>query len=284
MKYKYSITTIAIAGVILTQVVPAFAQNLGGQKLIREVTKYENRPTGTAGGASLQEIIKKGDTLIQNRLTSLNKVLTRLQGDKKLSASEASSLTTDVQTDISGLTALKAKIDADTDVTTARADVKSIITNYYVYAMFEPKMRLLITINNLQTISSNVQTLVPQIQKIIDSFKSQGKDVTQLQSLLDDVNTQLQTISTTLSKDSATVQGVTLTTQDKSAAFVQVREDLSSIVKTDFIKIQSDFTQMRPLFKAIISPAKVTPTTGPTGTEPTVTGSESQTTSPSPTQ
>lgn len=257
-KIAYSITTIAVTSILLLQnAVPAFAANImGEQKMVNEVTHLENQASRSANKQAneLQAIIKRADTLIGTRLNSLNKLLSRVQNDSRLSANEKSSLTSDIQNDITGLTNLKTKIDADTDATTARADAKTIITNYYVYAIFEPKVRLLITLNNLQTVTANMQALVPQLQNLINTFKAQGKDVTQLQSLLDDVSSQLQTINTTLTSDITTVEGISTTTQGASTTFSKVRQDIAQIVKTDFAKIRSDFVQMRPLFKQLINP------------------------------
>lgn len=254
-KIPYSIpTAIAITGVLFLQtVMPAFAiEGTGEPRIANTITHMQNFASKSADRQAneLQTIIKRADTLITNRLTALNKLSTRIQNDSKLSASEKSSLSSDIQTEINGLTAQKTKIDADTDATTARADAKQIITNYYVFAVFEPKVRLLITINNLQTTTANIQAIVPQLQNLINTYKTQGKDVTQMQNLLNDISSQLQTISTTLTTDATTVQNVSVTSNTTAkATFVQVRQDLAQIVRAGFAKIRSDFAQMRPLFK-----------------------------------
>lgn len=160
-KSTYSIITIGISGIIFANsVLPAFAaDNLGGQKLVNQVDKVQKQASNAANRQSneLQNIITRSNTLITNRITTLNSLSTRVQNDTRLSSDEKSSLTSDIQTEINGLNTLKSKIDADTDATTARTDEKQIITNYYVYAVFEPKVRILVTINNLQTVTSNIQ-------------------------------------------------------------------------------------------------------------------------------
>ena len=279
-KIAFSITT-ALSAIcfLLTQTAsPAFAiDTLGGQKLINEVNHYQSQASHSAAKSAneLQNIQSHADKLITDRLTSLNNLQTRLQNDTKLSSSIKNTLTTDIQNDINGLTALKAKIDADTNVTTARADAKTIFTNFYIYKMFEPKMRLLVTISNLQTITLNLEAIVPQIQNLINTLKAQGKDVSQLQPLLDDISSQLLTITTTLTKDETTVEGVTLTTQNGSTVFTQVRGDLSQIVRSGFAKIKSDFSQMRPIFQHLILPNSGTKPTGTAIPTSSVTGSSS---------
>jgi len=259
-KITYSIpTAIAITGILFLQnVIPAFAvEGSGEPRIANTITHMQNLASKSADrqATDLQTIIKHADTLITNRLNALNKLSTRIQNDTRLSTNEKASLSSDMQTEISGLTTLKAKIDADTDATTARADAKQIITNYYVFAVFEPKVRLLITINNLQTLATKMQSYVPQLQNLIDTYKTQGKDVTQMQTFLNDISSQLQTINTSLSTDATTVQNVSVTSNTTAkATFTQVRQDLAQIVRGDFAKIRSDFAQMRPLFKHVSNP------------------------------
>jgi hypothetical protein len=201
----------------------------------------------------LTNIIKGADLMISNRITTLNALITRIQGDKRLSDSEKASLTSDIQASIDGLNSLKATIDADTDATKARTDAKQIVSNFKVYEIFEPKIRLLVTLNNLQTTSTNVAGLVPQVQNLINNLGSTGKDVSQLNSLLIDISSQLTTINTTITTDLAAVQGVTTTTTDPKSVFTKVNQDLAQIVRTDFAKIRSDFAQMREDFHQLFT-------------------------------
>jgi len=224
---------------------------LGEGRLKNEINRLENRASKSAINQSLRlsKIKERGDKLITNRVNELNRLLNRISNDKRLTNEEKTSLSADIQADINGLTTLKAKIDADTDVDTAKADAKQIITNYYIYKIFVPKMRLLITIANMQALSANIGQLTPQIQNLVNTLKSAGKDVTNLQSLLDDINNQLQMINASLSTDKSKIDGVTISTQDSTSIFAQVRQDLAN-VRRDFAKIRKDFGQMRIDFNA----------------------------------
>ncbi len=146
-------------------------------------------------------MIQKADTLITNRIDSLNKLSTRVTNDTKLTTDQKTNLLGQIQTSITGLTTLKAKINADVDTQTALTDGKQIFTNFRIYEIFEPKMRLLIMLNNLQTTTSKIQAITPQIQKLISDLQAQGKDVTQLTTLLTDINAQLQTVNYLIPKN-----------------------------------------------------------------------------------
>lgn len=305
-KITYIVTTsVTIAAIVLAQsAMHVFAtQGAGGQKLINQENRMQEHAQNQASRSAarqsteLQNVITRANSLIASRLSSLNSLMTRVQGDTRLSSDEKSSLTSDIQTDINGLTALQTKIDADTDVTTARSDTKTVITNYYIYAVFMPKMRLLITLNNLQTTTAYIQALETQLQSLVTTLQSQGKNVSQLTPLLSSITSQIQTINTTLSGDITSVEGISITSESgASSTFQKVRQDISQIVKTGFTQIRSDFSQMRSIFKQIILPGSATPmptggtmTTAPSpvtsGTPTTATSTAPTTaTSPSPSQ
>ncbi len=221
---------------------------IGGIK--NEMTRLENRASKSAANQSLRlsKIKERADKLITNRINELNRLLNKISNNKRLSPQEKTSLSSDIQTDINSLTTLKAKIDADTDVDPAKADTKQIITNYYIYKIFVPKVRLLITIANMQTLSANIGQLTPQIQNFINTLKSGGKDVSSLQSLLDDINIQLEKINASLSSDKSKVSAVSISTQNSAGIFAQVRQDLAN-ARRDFAKIRKDIGQMRVDFK-----------------------------------
>lgn len=226
----------------------------------------------------LTKIQQSADTMIANRIASLNKLLSVVQSDTHLSDAEKTTLTTSINTMISNLQTLKAKIDADTDVTTARADRKTIVTSYHIYVTFEPQIDLLKAIDNLQTITTNVQGLVPLLQNLSNTLKSQGKDTTTMNAAITDINTQLATISTTLSTDTTTLSNISTTTDGNKTVFTQVRQDLAK-VRADFAQIRHDIATIRGSIHTMISESSLnlhtSPTAHPTNTTPAPTNASS---------
>lgn len=245
------ITVLSVAVAVSVPVPPVSAVGNFAAKVTERASAAAQRQSDM-----LARIIQRADQLISVRLSSLQNLLTRVQGDKRLSTTDKSSLTSDINTTISGLQTLKTKIDADTDETTARTDAKSVITTYRVYMVFEPKIRLLTVIGNLQTTSSNVSSLSGQIQTLITSLQSQGKDTSAAQTALNDLNTQLTAINALLSTDKTLVSNVTVNTTNPQSVFVQIRKDMAT-VRADFAKIRSDIATIRSTLKLVIkmSPA-----------------------------
>lgn len=251
---------IVFAAIIfsLAVVVKVNAQ-LGTGRVQNEANRLEKRATISAVNQAqrLERIKTQADKLISNRIASLNTLLQRVANDQRLSADEKSSLSSQIQSTVDGLNTLKTKIDADTDVTTAKADAKTIITDYYIYRMFVPKIRLLLTIDNLQALSTKLAGTSTSIQNLINTLKGEGKDTTAIQNLLNDMNLQLSTINTTLSSDKTKIESIT-TTSDFQPVLVGVRQDLAG-VRNDFAKIRNDIAQMRSHFSGIRKSTNTTP-------------------------
>src|SRR5260221_5555613 len=83
---------------------------------LAQTTTPETTSTGANTTERITSLKTKADALITDRVTHLNTLLTRINAMAKLSATDKTSFTTEINTDISGLNALKIKIDADTDL------------------------------------------------------------------------------------------------------------------------------------------------------------------------
>lgn len=257
---KIILSLALLVAIILEVSTPVLAQdNLGAKRLINSAPRLENQASRSTAlqQQRLQNIIKKADTMITERVNSLSNLSTRVQNDKKLTPDVKAALNEDIQTNINDLNKLKAKIDADTDVQTALTDAKQIVTNFKVYMVLEPKLQLLITLNNLQTMVTNLQTVTPKLQTLINSLKSQGRDVSKLTPLIADIDDQLQTISTAIGKDITIVEAVTPTTTNPQTVFTKVRQDVKKTLIGGFNKIQDDIRQMRTIFKKVIVQERV---------------------------
>src|SRR5258708_938114 len=92
-----------------------------------------------------RENLKKtnADRELDRRITSLNALIDRINNIVHISADQKAALVGQVQAIITDLTNLKAKIDADTDLTTLTSDKKSIVTTYRVFVFLIPKVTIM---------------------------------------------------------------------------------------------------------------------------------------------
>ena len=139
----------------------------------------------------LSYLIARGQNLINTRLNSLNSLKAKIVASK-LTAEQKESLNAKIDDRIAKLTDLAAQIKVGTDIEAVRAQVKSIFTDYRIYAVFLPQIS---SDRNLYTLINYADKLltdtVVKIQARIDAAKAKGKDVAAKQAALDNAKTKL---------------------------------------------------------------------------------------------
>jgi len=168
------------------------AQELRDGKLARASTTNSTlTASSTKVAKTVGEAIKKADKDIADRIASLNKVLDKVQGMKNISATDIDSLKSEIQSEVSKLTTLNAKVDADTDLPTIKTDLQSIISGSRIYVLEIPKINILASVDKINTVSTMLQTISTKLQSRIDEAKAAGTDVSALQIALDNINSKL---------------------------------------------------------------------------------------------
>lgn len=92
-----------------------------------------------AGLTKAKAVVTEG---ITDRLTTLGKLQTALAGYQDVPDAARSTLTQLISSDVSGLTALKAKVAGETTEAAVRADGKAMVDDYRVYVLVVPKVHL----------------------------------------------------------------------------------------------------------------------------------------------
>jgi hypothetical protein len=200
--------------------VPAFAQTLGAT-----VSASGNVPAAEriATGRS------RADQEITRRVTALTDLNTKIQAMVKVSASEKSSIANTMQSEISNLTTLKAKVDADTDLTSLKADIKSITASYRIFVLVIPQGRIEVAADKIQTTADSYTSFAVKLQTRISDAQTAGKDVAAVSASLSDMNAKIAdsnvqaqaaiSLVATLQPD----QGVQATMQSNTAALKSAR-------------------------------------------------------------
>lgn len=127
-----------------------------------------------------------GDNLIKERINALTSNMKVVAGDKSLTTEQKTALTTILTTNINGLTTLRATLASSTDATTTKALVSSIFSNFRIYGIVIPQVRIEKRIYDLQNHSTKLSDIFLSIQKKINDAKVKGNDVTVWQKSLDD--------------------------------------------------------------------------------------------------
>lgn len=204
---------------------------------VSPVTEKEEKITQNRHG----KIQSRGSNLITERINSLNATTKVINADKTLTTEQKAALTAIATTNVTGLTALQASIASSTDATTTKTLINSIFTQFRIYGIVTPQIRLEKRIYDLQNHSQKLSDTFLKVQARIDEAKGKGKDVTVWQKSLDDakvlVANDMNTLATLLTTVSA-LKPINYGTSSK-AIIEQANTSLKSVLK-DFNTIRKN--------------------------------------------
>ena len=212
---------------------------------------------------AMNKMIAQSDKEISKRIDSLNSLSTRVEEMRNISVSEKTNIDSQIQTQISNLSVLKSKIDADTDTTTLKDDLKSITEKYRIYALILPEIQIVAASDRLNTIASDIGAIADKLQMRINTEQVAGKNIANIQVTLNNLknkvtDAQLQASTSinrivSLSPD----QGDKIVMQSNNTALKQSRAD----IRVGTIDIQVARKDAEIIIKSIRSFHKDTPTT-----------------------
>ncbi len=107
----------------------------------------------------VQDRINSGNAQIAARIKVLSEVEAKMADVVTLSSATKASLSAQIAAEISGLNALKVKIDSDTTPASVSKDIKTIYTDYRVYVLILPKIALIETADKELVTSAQLSQL-----------------------------------------------------------------------------------------------------------------------------
>jgi seryl-tRNA synthetase len=200
-------------------------------------------------------------------------MLTRVNSLTRLSADQKTALTNNINSNITGLTTLKAKIDADTDVTTALADVKSIYGTYRVYAEFDPQTNMLATSDTLTKAIDELTQLATKLQSRITDAGAKGNNVDSLKTLLANMQAKIADAKTQQTTVQNNIANLSPSTYNSDPTGVRTTFTTSrTLLKTARTDLQTAIQDARQIIlglKAFKTTTTATPSAGTTMLTPT---------------
>ena len=139
-------------------------------------------------GASVSTLRSMGDCEINRRFATLTQLGSKVSGSKVLTSSDAAALTAEIASTTSGLTSLKATIDAETSIPALRAEIARIATDYRVYLLVGPQVNLVSAADGVVASQTTFAKVNTNLTARIAAAKAAGKDVTAAQADLDKMN------------------------------------------------------------------------------------------------
>jgi len=165
---------IIVACIVVAGAVPAGAQTA---------------TTGPARAQQLALLKARGDAEIARRITTLDQLAARISTSRHITDADRTRLTNETSTEKGGLTSLKAKIDADTDLATLRQDLHRIVVDFRVYVLVVPQVHLTGAADAALSAADRLAAISMRLQSLLDQNALAGGGV--LSSQLADANAKI---------------------------------------------------------------------------------------------
>lgn len=190
---------------------------------------------------NLTTIKARGAALIKQRVSALTNLLSQLNGLKTLSADQKTGFSTSINAQVSALNTLGGTISSSTDASSTKSLVKSIYTDFRIFSVFIPQIKLERRIDDLQNHTTKLTAAFAKIQTNINAYAAKGHDVTAWQTNLTNAQNLVASDTQILSTLMTTVQGfkpADYPTQSKTeitsanASLKAIAKDFNSVVKS----------------------------------------------------
>lgn len=212
---------------------------------VTKTTPVATAAMANKAAARLASVRANADKEIDRRVAVLNKLVTKLGVLKRVTDAQKATLTAQVQSEISNLMALKAKIDADTDLTTLKADKKSIVDSYRVFLLFVPQVTITAHADRILNVATALQTLADKLSTRIDAAKTAGKNVTAASAKLADMNAKIADAITQANNAITAVGGLTPSGYPGNKGTLSDARKMLATARTDLRMARQDVAGVR---------------------------------------
>jgi hypothetical protein len=161
-------------------------------------------PLDPAPPTKLAELKARADAAVKDRLGDIDKLSARVHA-ATADCGQNADLLGQLAADTSGLAALDATIQAETDQAKAVAEFHQIFTDFRIYWLQTPKTWRVVGCDTVSTADSSLAALRQKIQTRVDEAKAKGYDVSGPQAALNDMGSQLTAATTSAGQASSSV-------------------------------------------------------------------------------
>jgi hypothetical protein len=203
-------------------------------------TSGTSTSASASASAKLVTIQAAAKLAVANRIAALNEAIPKVSANQVVTAADRAALLTILNGDLNAITALGAKIAADTSAAEASADYQTIFTGYRVYALALPQVRYAEAADDL---AGGVVTSLTAAQSTLAALLAgadSAKNTTAVQAWMSDLGHQISAITSATNGLSATVLADTPAQYDANHALLsQPRASLAG-ARTDAKTARSD--------------------------------------------
>jgi hypothetical protein len=202
-----------------------------------------------AAGKTTAAIKARAAAAISGRLAALHSAITALEANGVLTAGDKNTLLGILNEDVSGLSALGPRIQADTTVAQATSDYRSIFLNYRVYALALPQVRLAAATDD---ITGGVLPRLTDAQQKLSTVLSAGdpaKDTAVVKAEMSNLASQIQTVTSMTSGLSAKILAFTPAQYDANRTLLSATRQTLLTARADIAMARVDIQSVMAAIK-----------------------------------
>jgi hypothetical protein len=148
-------------------------------------------PAGAQGGG-LAAARAACDAAVAKRVASLGEVKGKVDAAAHLTAPDKSTLDSQIDAASTGLTQLRATIDADTTLAKLRTDCRVVVTGFRVYLVLIPKAYLVVAADRAEAAGDALNRLAGLLQARVAAAQARGRNVTSAGGYVSDIGIKVQ--------------------------------------------------------------------------------------------
>lgn len=204
-------------------------------------------PAAAPHTPSLGALKVRCNAAVQRRLGTLGTDDTFVKQSSALTSADQTGLESQIGVDQKGLTTLDQTIQADPTVAQAHAGCELIVTDYRVYVMEDPKIHEVIAADGVSEVNGTFETLIPELQSLINASSVSTTVKAQAQADLNDVTSKVNASHTSISGVTASV--INLTAAGWPGNEVDLKSARSNITtaRTDLAGARTDVSHILQL-------------------------------------
>lgn len=227
----------------------ALALGAGGAAYASSANPSSTAASNSAGSGRLQTVKTLANARIEGRIETLHALSLAVSDSKYLSSSEKSTLDTQINSDLSGLTALASKMAAETTAPAVRLDEVAMVDDYRVYLLMAPQTRLTEALAAESDAAATLQKAYTALSALAagQSGGATSTEQAELADLQTQINSALSTIANQVSTELAIQPG------PNELAIHDALEPVKDAVKTarqDLVQARDDAKELRASLKS----------------------------------
>ncbi len=204
-------------------------------------------PTPAPHAVALAALKERCNSAVQRRLGTLGADDTFVKDSAALSSADQVTLEGQISADEQGLTTLDQTIQGDTTIAQAHSDCELIVTNYRVYVMEDPKIHEVIAADGVSKVNASFETLIPELQTLINNSSVSATIKAQAQSDLNDVTSKVEASHTSISGVTASVINLTPSGWPGNKVDLQSARQNIKTARTDLAGARADVNHILQL-------------------------------------